>query len=273
MKKIIRKSVSTVCYALGSVKALKGIMVLMYHRINDALKPDDLVISTKTFRQQMEYLYKNKYKVIGLQEMLRYLSGSPKSPKTPESPEKTVVITFDDGYRDNYLNAYPVLEELNFPAVIFLIAGMIGTNQKRPRYQHLPDPDMLLWSEAQEMAHHGIEFGAHTFNHPRLSKIDLAQAKKEIEESYRKVNHLMKGGVRSFCYPYGNYNAAVKKLVQDAGFDCAFTVKPGRNEAGCDLFELKRTGTNGNDSIFDFKKKLAGAYDVLHKLAQKKEGM
>ena len=236
---------------------------LMYHRVNDALEPSDLVVGTETFRQQMEYLHKNGFKVINIDEMADKLKDPAYKPDG-----KDVMITFDDGYRDNFLNAYPVLKEYGFPAVIFLTAGMVGTDKKRPRYAGMPSPDMLSWEEVREMAKNGITFGAHTVDHPHLDRVDSEEAKKEIFGSKEIITHYLQPATynrMSFCYPYGDYNIKVKDIVKETIFDCAFSINPGTNAPGCDLFELKRTEMNGTDSLFDFQKKLAGAYDLLHK--------
>lgn len=153
-----------------------GIIVLMYHRVTDILNPHEFVVSVENFRQQMATLARRS-EVIGIKE----LSFGEKRKK------QKVVITFDDGYRDNYLNAYPILKKLNLPATIFLITGMIGTNAKRSRYKELPSPDMLSWEEVNEMAAHNITFGAHTVTHPRLSWLDYQAQREEIEKVLRRL--------------------------------------------------------------------------------------
>lgn len=254
----------------------KGIIVLMYHRVNDNFEPNPLLVSTKAFRQQMQYLHNHKYRVIGISELVSELNRSASSqvlnPKVQKRlSSKTVLITFDDGYRSNYLYAYPILKEFAFPATIFLTTGMIAADKANPKYKIMPfvDADMLSWENIREMAENGIEFGAHAVNHPHLTQINIEEAKREIEESKKVVYEFTGLPVSAFSYPYGEYNEDIKKLVKEAGFDCAFTVKPGMNREGGDLLELRRIVINGNDSLFDFKKKIiTGRYGILHKLAQ-----
>lgn len=273
---IFGKSIGTFFYLLKMISSPQGIIVLLYHRVTDKLEPNPLLVSTKAFRQQMQYLYNHKYKVIGISELGSELNRSASSPVLNPKVQKrlsskTVLITFDDGYRGNYLNAYPILKEFAFPATIFLTTGMIETDKANPKYKITPfvDVDMLSWENIREMAENGIEFGAHTVNHSHLTQISIEEAKREIEESKKAVCEFTGLPISAFSYPYGEYNKDIKKLVKEAGFGYAFTVNPGMNRENGDLLELRRIVINGNDSLFDFKKKIIiGRYGILRKLAQ-----
>lgn len=280
MRHLLRSIVSTFFYLFSFLRRREGIIVLIYHRVNDHLAPNELVVPIKKFRQQMEYL-KEHCEVIGIQELLQsswlIAHSSWKKQKNElraKSKERRpkVAITFDDGYRDNYLNAYPILKELELPAAIFLITGMIGTDKKRPRYQDLSSPDMLRWEEVHEMAQNGITFGGHTVNHPHLSQLDAEKQRKEVWGSIRTlVPAGQKDSVAQFifCYPYGEYNEDTLKILKELGVKIAFTIKPGINTDKMNPLELRRTEISGLDSLFDFKKKLAGAFDFLHGWIQK----
>ncbi len=273
MHAIFYKSISVFFYFLKTTLLPKGIIVLLYHRITDDLEPNPVLISSKAFRQQMQYLYNHKYRVIGVSELVselnRLTSSQVLNPKIQKClSSKTVLITFDDGYYSNYLNAYPILKEFGFPATIFLTTGLIGMDKTNPKYKNTLFPKMLSWENIREMAENGIEFGAHTINHPHLTQINIEEAKREIEESKKVVNELTGLPVMAFSYPYGEYNEEIKKLAEEAGFACAFTAKPGMNREGTDLWNLRRIAINGDDSLSDFKKKITGGYGILHKLAQ-----
>ncbi len=265
MKSFIRSTLSSLFYFANLLRRRGGIVVLMYHRINDDLPPNDLVTPVKVFKKQMQYL-RDHHDVIDLKKFIElmnaYLSGEPPA-------GRHMVITFDDGYRDNYLHAFPILREYVLPATIFLTTGMISTDKKRPRYQHMPDPDMLNWEEVKTMAQSGISFGAHTDSHPHLSQLSYAEQKLELSKS---INTLIEKFSLSrdsaerliFCYPYGDYNQDTLKIMKELGIKIAFTVKPGINSRPILPLELRRTEINGIDTLFDFKKKLGGGFDWLH---------
>lgn len=232
-------------------------VVLMYHRINDVLPAGELVVPAVKFRRQMEYL-KQYCSVIGIEELTNPVSKAKPFQDSVDVPRlrlKKVVVTFDDGYRDNYLNAYPILKELGLPAMIFLTTGYIGTLKKRPRYKDVPwRRDYLNWREVKEMAKCGIEFGAHTVSHPHLSQLGPKEQKREIEESVRKI------GIKAFCYPYGEYNKDTMKILKELGVEMAFTVQPGINQKNTDPLKIKRIGISGLDSMAVFKSKICKKY-------------
>ncbi len=269
MKRMVRSFLSTLFYLFSFFRKREGVIVLMYHRVNDSLPANDLVVPVEVFRRQMRYL-KEHCEVIDTKELIQGFNVSTFQgiKGAPKTKKPAVVITFDDGYRDNYLNAYPILKELGLPATIFLITGMIGTDKKRPRYDKMPSPDMMNWQEVDEMVNHGISFGPHTKSHPHLSQLSYAEQRKEIEDSVNDLGRRVTSKI--FCYPYGDYNRDTLKILRELGIKIAFTVKPGINNDKIDSLELRRTEISGLDSIFDFRKKLAGAFDIIHSFCQLK---
>lgn len=262
LRRFLRVTLSSMVYFIKRVLRIKprGIIVLTYHRVNDHLSVDSLVTPVSVFREQMRYLKENCV-VIGLDGVFKGVDVKTDKPR--------VLITFDDGYLDNYENAFGVLKEFGLTAVVFLTAGYINTDKKTRRYTDVPwTRDFLNQDEIKEMADYGITFGAHTVNHAHLTDITGYEAEHEIKASKAMIEALIGQEVKSFCYPCGEYDQDVKNLVKNAGFEMAFTVQPGVNNKRTNVFELCRTGTNGQDSLFDFKKKLLGAYDLLHFIVQ-----
>jgi peptidoglycan/xylan/chitin deacetylase (PgdA/CDA1 family) len=230
----------------------KRVSILMYHRINDVLSPSHLTISTKTFLQQMKYL-KSYCDVLNCDQLLEYCQKG-----FPVKQKPQVLITIDDGYRDNYLNAFPVLRKLGLPATIFLATGFIGTNKRMQYYEDMPLPDMLSWQEVAEMKAHGISFGPHTVNHPHLTQLNAADQKEEIRKSMDDLNeHLAGDFVQNvFCYPYGEYNEDSLQVLKELNLKLALTVRTGLVDEMSKSLELRRICADGRVQIAEFIKML-----------------
>ena len=261
VKKVIRKTKNT----LGLYTAPNGVLILMYHRVNDELPAHELIVRTRDFEQQMRFIYENPqiYQIVSVKE----LEDNRPRIFNARFPKTKLIITFDDGYRDNFTNAFPILRKYKFPASVFLPTGVIGTEKKFQRYETVEGRDMLRWEEIAKMSRHRITFGPHTVNHPHLPQLSLAEQKREIEESRDCINeHLSKEErLNTFCYPYGEYNEDTLKIVQDLDFQYAVTVKQGFNTPYTPLYELKRIEVRGPDSIKSFE------YKVLEKFLNTEE--
>jgi peptidoglycan/xylan/chitin deacetylase (PgdA/CDA1 family) len=231
--------------------AAPGVPVLMYHKIGDpppGSKLGKLWVSTKAFRRQMEYLRKNGWTPITFLDVAAHLDeGAP-------VPAKPVVITFDDGYRNNYENAFPVLKEFGFKAVVFLVVNTLeGENAWHDPATETRIP-MLSWKQIDEMRAAGVEFGSHTLSHPRLERLAPDAARGEIEESRRLLAARLGKAPVSFAYPYGNGadSPALQEMVRKAGYRWAVSVHQGKGDFKRAPFCLKRLFIRGDDTAWDF---------------------
>jgi peptidoglycan/xylan/chitin deacetylase (PgdA/CDA1 family) len=288
--------------------------IVAYHRVgSDYEFPSDVPLMVpEDFERQIRYLSR-RYQVISLSELGHALKGG------TSIPANAAVITFDDGYRDNYAKAYPILKKYGVPATIFLATGHIdngtpfwwdrvsyamhntalenlelnqfgiyhfrSTTERwlaartiRERLKDLLDGEknlaieelvsklgvdmprslgremFLSWDEVREMSRNGIDFGAHTVNHPTLIGMPLEQARREIVDSQRRIEQNLDRPVDTFAYPDGrlaNINDGIKAILRENRFVCAVYGTPDALVSpGTDPYELGRTSPRLDFSTF-----------------------
>lgn len=236
----------------------QGIPILMYHKVN----PDPSVggyglrVTPRVFERQMRYLKANGYNTISLTDVAGYYQSRKPLPRRP------VVITFDDGYLDNYTYAYPILKKYNMTATIFVVANTIGgINDFDYKAGRQPPNRMAGWKEIKEMDQGGLTIGSHTLNHPHLAEIDLGEARREIAESKNKLEQGLGRPVTTFCYPYGSYNQSVAQLVRESGYVASVTTEQGLGRKDDGIYTLKRIRVRGDYSQQKFLYELTRYYD------------
>ena len=198
-----------------------AIPVLNYHKVDE--QKIALSISPQEFEEQIKYLAKEGYNTITPSEMMNALEyGTP-------LPEKPIMITFDDGYLDNYTNAYPILKKYGFTATIFLVTGFIGN-----------DPRFMNWEEIKEMKANGFVFGSHTVNHKSLTELSYVELKNELLLSAEEIEQQLGHQELFFAYPTGTYTLNIAKIVESCGYRAAFTIKYGDIDEASNYFALER---------------------------------
>jgi peptidoglycan/xylan/chitin deacetylase (PgdA/CDA1 family) len=202
-----------------------GIPVLLYHHVSDdSSDMPELTISATEFERQMRLLQDTGFQTISLAEFLSYMKG-----EQVHLPEKPVVITFDDGYADNYTSALPILEKFRFKAALF----MVGINFDRDK--------RLSRQQIREMAANGFSIEGHSMTHPDLTTLSDSNLRQEVSESKKLVEQVTHKRVDGFAYPGGFYNLATLQAVESVGYQCAFTVLTGLNRSDRDnIFLLRR---------------------------------
>lgn len=199
-----------------------GIPVLNYHQIND-VDENLLTVSTSEFETQMAWLEENGYQTITVSELLDFLDGK------GSLPERPVLITFDDGYIDNYQCAFPILKKHNMKACIFLISEYVSLY-----------PNYLTWEQLAEMQSSGIEFGSHTVDHNVLTELSPNSVNHELADSKDLLEKRLKRRIEVLAYPCGFTNEYIKSRVNASGYRAAFTVNLGNVHTGDDLYALNR---------------------------------
>ena len=220
----------------------------MYHSISEHIrneKHNKWRVKPKDFEKQMNWFYKNNWKSFTISELV----------KLDEIPKKSFVITFDDGYEDNFTKAFPILQKYNFKATIYLVP-----NQKTNHWEEKNTTvlsNLLNEKQILEMQKLGlIEFGSHTLSHVNLSKIDSIQLEKELIESKKEIEKITNKECEAFAYPYGKFDDKIVQAVKNVGYKNATVVKRGLFEQNDDIFTIKRVGILGTESFIDFLLKI-----------------
>lgn len=215
--------------------------ILMYHYVRPDPGPGDpigrgLSVSPERFAEQMAWLAQEGYTPITLGELADVRA------RRRALPSKPIVLTFDDGYRDFYTAAFPVLQQYGFKATLFVITGVVDQEP------------YVTWDMIAEMDRSGlVEIGSHTVSHNQLPSLGEAQARAEVMDSKQVLEAHLGHPVRAFCYPVGRVDTRSVAAVRDAGYEIAVTTQGGRATAEQDPLLLPRVRIHGGASMEQFK--------------------
>jgi len=225
--------------------------IIMYHSVSpDASPKNRLAVSVKAFQRQMRFLKHRHYNVLTLEALADLMK------KGKKMPPRTLAITFDDGYKDNYKYAFPILKKYNLPATMFVIINEVGRKQN----------DRLSWDEIKAMQSSGIiTFGSHALGPDPLTKIASEQdLKKQIFNSKKVLEQKLGKEVNVFSYPEGRFNDEIRRLVIEAGYKLAVAASPGKKFPADDIFALKRLRISStSDNLFVFWIETTGFYTFI----------
>ena len=173
-------------------------------------------------------------------------------------PDKTVILTFDDGYADNYEGAFLPLVANNMKATWFITTDCIG---KHSHWMGAPSPQtqMLTSEQLLQMEKAGMEIGSHTCSHPDLTTLSYQQQRNEMAKSKQILESIIHGKISSFAYPYGKYNTDSIEAAKDVDYQFACTVHPGWFGSEKNPLLVRRITIFANDSVSTLARKLAFA--------------
>lgn len=219
--------------------------VLMYHALEEARSP--ISCPPARFAAQMAWLAAEGFQAWTSSDMLRWLeAGGP-----PTRP--AVLVTFDDGFRSVLRHGLPVLARYGFRATVFLVTGHVGgRNNWTSQPVGIPCLDILNWGEVRELAAAGMEIGAHSVTHARLSALETSAARGEILDARAAIEDALGAPIGAFAYPYGVYDARVRRLVRDH-FEVAYTTVSGRVRGSSDRWLLPRVEVQDVGTPFLFR--------------------
>jgi len=236
----------------GGLKAhgYQTVPILTYYGFSKN-KTDEQTVSETNFKEQMQYLKDNGYRVIGLDQFLDFLDF-----KT-QIPEKSVVITFDDGRRSLYDIAFPVLKDYGFRAVLFIRTDFIGGK------------DAVSWEQLREMAENGFDIQSKAKTHRDMTRLNKGESfeeyfkavQMEIVQSKQIIEKRLNHPCQYLAYPYGKSNHLVSALLKKEGFRAAFTLAEGGNPFYVDRYLINRSVVHGGWDLARFKASLS----IFHK--------
>jgi peptidoglycan/xylan/chitin deacetylase (PgdA/CDA1 family) len=189
-------------------------------------------LTANQFREQMEYLHTNRYITLSLDQLLNNESV----------PQKSLVITFDDGWADNYTNVFPTLKEYSLTATIFVISGFIG----KAKY--------MDWHQLREMNAAGLSIQSHTVSHKPLAQLSKTEVEYELVTSKKTIENALGKKVNFLSLPHGVFNRRVLETAHEAGYLAICTSEPGFSHEHMDIPVLKRINISDHYHLQTFKK-------------------
>ena len=241
-------------------KFSRYIPILMYHRIAD-IPGDRNALPVEKFREQLHYLKSNGFHTITLAMLYEhYTKGS-------ALPPKSVLLTFDDGYKDNYEAALPLLLEYGLQAVIFPIGNWIGKENKWENFHKQPTTTMDF-AELKKWQESGMDIASHTMNHPFLAYSSLDDISIELKDSKALLGKAFQRPVDWLCYPYGNFNKEVIAAAKSAGYKGALAIFDGVPLKRRNIFALPRIPIPRRQPLWEFKLKVSSIHMIFIILRQ-----
>ena len=215
----------------------------------------------------MKYLKDSGYSSLNLSKVVALLEGR------EVLPTKTVVLTFDDGFRNFYSEAFEVLNEYNFTATVFLVTDHCGKrNDWAGNPPELPRSKLLSWPEIRELAGQGIEFGSHTKSHPDLTRLSTDDVENEIVTAKAVIADALGREVTTFAYPFGRINSVVRRIVKD-NHRAACSTNLGKIDLGSDLAALNRIDSYYLTNQRIFRRLSTAAFDSYLSFRQAGRGL
>jgi peptidoglycan/xylan/chitin deacetylase (PgdA/CDA1 family) len=229
-------------------------VIIMYHSVGEEGKIPagygaKLNVSPAAFEKQMKFLHKFNYNVIPLEELIERVKN-----RLP-IPHGTIAITFDDGLKNNFLNAYPVLKKYDLPATIFVALDFVGRK------------NFLARDDIKAMQKNNISIGSHTVSHRWLPSLSEENITREIRDSKKMLEVLTGREIKILSYPLGAHNEVAKRIAREAGYLGAVSTNPGRRKPKDDIFALKRIRISmTSNNLITFFIETSGYYTFIKEI-------
>lgn len=240
--------------------------MLAYHSVSDTRR-DGLAISTREFESHLAFLRNQGFEAAAPDELLSSLETDGAAEAGEDSPRR-VVITFDDGYRDNHAIAMPLLRKYGYTATFFVVTDLIGTDKLNHFDAGKPAQGLgpaaafsvMNWDEVADLAANGMRIGSHTCSHPVFEPaLPDAAMEREICQSRDAVEVKLNRKTDLFCYPRGKLDARAYDMLERAGYRAAVVTPPLRDGIEETRYTLKRIGVY-RSNLLKFRFKLSPAF-------------
>jgi len=236
------------------VPKINGLRVLMYHKIEATLPPDRFTVTTHQLEDQFKILQEKQYNCISMQDLIDYQLFQKPLAKNP------FLLTFDDGYQNNFSHLYPLLLKYQFKAVVFLVADFINRSELNESGEHV----YLSLEEIKQMDPAVVEFALHSFNHKSYNDLSIEEIDTDITASKQTLDALGIKYLPCHSFTYGAFpkkDAAKReqlyKILSKHNVEMAFRIGNRVNKLPLENpYLVKRIDVRGTDSLFQFKTKL-----------------
>ena len=245
-----------------STRPAENVPILMYHQVSGTAHASFVkyTVTGRAFAAQMKWLAANRYRSMDLPTLLAHRrQGTP-------VPARTVVITFDDGFRDCAEVAAPAMEAHGFTGTFFLVAGLVGATSRWLMAERGIELPLMSWDDARGLESAGHRCESHSVTHPRLAQLSAAACRDELSRSRSMIEDELGRPVRVLAYPFGSESQQVRDAAAECGYDAACGVTIGLSTAADDAYALRRVPVLGTDSLLDFISRMRTAYTVRDRL-------
>lgn len=231
-----------------------GARILMYHSVGG--KPSDHALAIRVpavnFEAQTREISSRGYKTVSVSDLIKLGEN--------QASGKYIAITFDDGYKDNFLSAAPILKDLKMTATFFVTVSYVQ-NEVKKRWSGGEGREFMSWDDVKNLTDMGFEVGSHMVHHTDIAALNETDIRYEFEHSRDAISNRTGRPVRVFSYPYGKVSEKMVIAAKKAGYIGGCSSFKGINGPYTDHFILRRTEIDGYDTINDFRRKLSGLYD------------
>ncbi|AUX46583.1 uncharacterized protein SOCE26_080890 [Sorangium cellulosum] len=255
LKGLLRRATAGLGAAIPGLRGpAEAPRVLCYHGVCDG-PPDEWSVTPAQLRRHMRWIAAH-CRPVPLEDIVRAVSGR------AALPPRAVAVTFDDGLRDVFTTAAPILSDLSIPAAAFVSPGLL--DGLRPHTSYAPTRPFMSWDEVRALARAGWTIGSHALTHPVLADLPADEARRELVESRRALAERCEREVTLLAYPYGTRRTVSprdRRLAAEAGYEAAFLDMTGPLLPGIDLMALPRNKALGTDSMTVVRASVSGRMD------------